>query len=431
MKKTILLLFFIFSSVTVYAFSISLKNAPTAEILSYLAEEHGKNIVLSDNIETNTTLRIENSDFDSVLKSITRANKLTSAYENQIYFIGHKKDDKEPNRGLNPELLKPKLITKTIKLDYAKAAEVIESLTKGSGNFLSENGYLHFDDRSNSLIIKDSSESMKNIVKLIRNLDRPTEQIAIEARIVTISSENLQELGVRWGMFSPANGHHKIAGSLEANGLPNTNHLNVNFPVNNAASLALQVAKINGRVLDLELTALEQENNVEIIASPRLLTTNKKPASIKQGTEIPYVLYNRKDEVKNIEFKEAVLGLQVTPHISNDKQILLDLVVTQNSPNSTSSTVHGLVTIDKQELNTQVFAQHGETIVLGGIFQHLTAKGEDRVPILGSIPVIKKLFSHSSDKISKRELVIFVTPYIVKNGKPQISSHSPHKLPPK
>ncbi|WGE36234.1 type IV pilus secretin PilQ [Actinobacillus genomosp. 1] len=431
MKRMILLLFFMLSSVIAHAFSISLKNAPTAEILSYLAEEYGKNIVLSDNIETNTTLRIENSDFDSVLKSITRANKLTSAYENQIYFISHKKDERATSVGVDAELLKPKLITKTIKLDYAKAAEVIESLTKGSGHFLSENGYLHFDDRSNSLIIKDSPESMKNIVKLIRNLDKPTEQIAIEARIVTISSENLQELGVRWGIFSPANGHHKIAGSLEANGLPNTNRLNVNFPVNNAASIALQVAKINGRVLDLELTALEQENDVEIIASPRLLTTNKKPASIKQGTEIPYVLYNRKDEVKNIEFKEAVLGLQVTPHISNDNQILLDLIVTQNSPNSAASTINGLVTIDKQELNTQVFAQHGETIVLGGIFQHLAAKGEDRVPILGSIPVLKKLFSHSSDRISKRELVIFVTPYIVKNEKQQISSHSSQKLPPK
>ena len=431
MKRMILLLFFMLSSVIAHAFSISLKNAPTAEILSYLAEEYGKNIVLSDNIETNTTLRIENSDFDSVLKSITRANKLTSAYENQIYFISHKKDERATSVGVDAELLKPKLITKTIKLDYAKAAEVIESLTKGSGHFLSENGYLHFDDRSNSLIIKDSPESMKNIVKLIRNLDKPTEQIAIEARIVTISSENLQELGVRWGIFSPANGHHKIAGSLEANGLPNTNRLNVNFPVNNAASIALQVAKINGRVLDLELTALEQENDVEIIASPRLLTTNKKPASIKQGTEIPYVLYNRKDEVKNIEFKEAVLGLQVTPHISNDNQILLDLIVTQNSPNSAASTINGLVTIDKQELNTQVFAQHGETIVLGGIFQHLAAKGEDRVPILGSIPVLKKLFSHSSDRISKRELVIFVTPYIVKNEKQQISLHSSQKLPPK
>ncbi|WP_150539145.1 type IV pilus secretin PilQ [Actinobacillus vicugnae] len=417
MQKTILLCFFISFSTLANGFSLSLKNAPTAEVISYLAEEHGKNIVLSDNIETNTTLRIEHSDFDNVLKSIVRANHLTSSYEQQIYFIHNKKDEKVPASVLNPEILKPKLITKTIKLNYAKAAEVIESLTKGSGNFLSENGYLHFDDRSNSLIVKDSSASMKNIVKLIKNLDKPTEQIAIEARIVTISSESLQELGVRWGMFSPTNGHHKITGALEANGLPNSNHLNVNFPVNNAASIALQVAKINGRVLDLELTALEQENNVEIIASPRLLTSNKKTASIKQGAEIPYVLYNRKDEVKNIEFKEAVLGLQVTPHISNDKQILLDLVVTQNSPNSNSSAVNGLVTIDKQELNTQVLAKHGETIVLGGIFQHLSTKGEERVPILGSIPVIKKLFSHSSDKISKRELIIFVTPYIVQNQK--------------
>ncbi|VEB25521.1 type II secretory protein [Actinobacillus lignieresii] len=200
MRKMIWSLLFILTPVMANTFSLSLKNAPTAEILSYLAEEYGKNIVLSDNIETNTTLRIENSDFDSVLKSITRANKLTSAYEKQIYFIGHKKDEKAAEAiGVNPDLLKPKLITKTIKLDYAKAAEVIESLTKGSGHFLSENGYLHFDDRSNSLIIKDSPESMKNIVQLIRNLDKPTEQIAIEARIVTISSENLQELGVRWG----------------------------------------------------------------------------------------------------------------------------------------------------------------------------------------------------------------------------------------
>lgn len=430
MKKIILLLSFMLPPAVANSFSISLKNAPTAEILGYLAEEYGKNIVLSDNIETNTTLRIENSDFDSVLRSIARANKLTSVYERPIYFISSNKDNKAFSATLNPELLKPKLSTKMIALKYAKAAEVIESLTKGSGNFLSENGYLYFDDRSNSLIIKESPESMKSIVKLIRNLDKPTEQIAIEARIVTISSENLQALGVRWGMFSPENRHHKIAGSLEANGLGSSHHLNINFPVNNAASIALQVARIDGRVLDLELTALEQENNVEIIASPRLLTTDKKPASIKQGTEIPYVLYNRKDEVKNIEFKEAVLGLQVTPHISSDNQILLDLIVTQNSPNSTSSTVHGLVTIDKQELNTQVFAKHGETIVLGGIFQHLVVKGEDRVPILGSIPVIKSLFSHSSDKISKRELVIFVTPYIVTTGKSQISLDSSQKLPP-
>ncbi|AKO40772.1 secretin [[Haemophilus] ducreyi] len=386
-----------------------------AEILSYLAEENMKNIVLSDQIDKNTTLRIENSHFDEIVESIVRANQLSKRKEKQIYFIGHLKEDKAIEKIDNGD--KPKLITQTIKLDYAKASEVIESLTKGkgNGNVLSEQGYLYFDERSNSLIIKDSPDSMKHILALIKNLDKPTEQIAIEARIVTISSQDLQELGVRWGMFSPSDDYHKVASSLETKGLTTANHLNVNFPVNNATSLALQVARINSRVLDLELTALEQENNVEIIASPRLLTTNKKPASIKQGAEIPYVLYNRKDEVKNIEFKEAVLGLQVTPHISADNQILLDLVVTQNSPNLNNTAVNGLITIDKQELNTQVFAKHGETIVLGGIFQHLTAKGEDRVPLLGSIPVLKKLFSHSTDKITKRELVIFVTPYLVQD----------------
>lgn len=418
MKKILLTLLFLCFPSAADTLSVSLKNAPTVEILRYLAEENGKNIVISDKIETYTTLRIENSNFDEIVKSIISANQLSSTQKNKIYFVHHKKEEStSPNKSV-VDLLpgKPKLVTKTIKLYYAKASEVIESLTQGNGSFLSENGYLHFDERSNSLIVKDNAASIKNITDLIRNLDKPTEQIAIEARIVTINSENLQELGVRWGMLSPGEGHHRIAGTLEGNGMAGTNNLNVNFPVNNASSVALQVARINSRVLDLELTALEQENDVEIIASPRLLTTNKKPASIKQGTEIPYVLYDKKDEVRNIEFKEAVLGLEVTPHISADKQILLDLVVTQNSPNSSASGgSSGLITIDKQELNTQVFAKHGETIVLGGIFQHLTAKGEDRVPVLGSIPVIKKLFSRSSNQISKRELVIFVTPYIAQN----------------
>lgn len=300
---------------------------------------------------------------------------------------------------------------KQVRLAYAKASEVAESLTKGYGQILSDGGYLHFDERSNSIIIKDNLDSVKAITRLIQQLDTPTQQIAIEARIVTISSEHLKELGVRWGMFAGGS-HHRVAGNLEGNGLE-TNNLNVNFPVlNNAASVALQVATIHSRLLDLELTALEQENSVEIIASPRLLTTNKQSASIKQGTEIPYAVYNKKADTFDLEFKEAVLGLEVTPQISAQQKVLLDLTVTQNSPSHKSGS-SGQPTIDKQELKTQVFAKNGETIVLGGVFQHLVAKGEDRVPILGSIPVLKHLFSQSSDRISKRELVIFVTPYIV------------------
>lgn len=427
MLRFFILLYLSCSFVLANTISLSLKNAPTSSILSYLSEESEKNIVLDGNIETLSTLRLENKSIDEIFKTISKMNKLLLTQEGDIVYI-HKKEDKptdvnippintlQNNMQNQPLVTTPKLITKTLKLHYAKASEVIESLTKGSGTFLSENGYIHFDERSNSLIVKDSAKSLKNIEHLVKQLDQPTEQIAIEARIVTISSEHLQELGVRWGMFSPEAGHYKFGGKLEGNGLNDvTNNLNVNFPVTGGASAVLQVASINSRVLDLELSALEQENSVEIIASPRLLTTNKKPASIKQGTEIPYVMYNTKSEATDVEFKEAVLGLEVVPHLSTQNQILLDLIVTQNSPNSQSGS-SGLITIDKQELNTQVFAKHGETIVLGGIFQHLTQKGEDKVPILGSIPFIKRLFSQTRDKISKRELVIFVTPYILQSN---------------
>ena len=423
--KIFWILLFISLPICAENISLRLKDAPIKETLTFIANELDKNIAIENDINYNITLRIENSDFDKILNSISKINQLHIKKEDNIYFITHKNEKLAissitDHNIENNRLALPKLTTKSIKLYYAKASEVIDSITKGAGNLLSENGYLHFDDRSNSIIIKDTPSSIQNITKLIKQLDAPTEQIAIEARIVTISSENLKELGVRWGMFSPTDNHHKFAGSLEGNNLT-TNNLNVNFPVSNAASAVLQVATINSRMLDLELTALERENSIEIIASPRLLTTNKKGASIKQGTEIPYAIYDKKSETTDLEFKEAVLGLEVTPHLSEHNQVLLDMVVTQNAPN-TQNGFSALTTIDKQELKTQVFAKDGETIVLGGVFQHLITKGEDKVPVLGSIPVLKHLFSQSRDKISKRELVIFVTPHIIKSPPIQLDN---------
>ena len=221
-------------------------------------------------------------------------------------------------------------------------------------------------------------------------------------------------------MFNPTENAHRIGGSLAGNGFDNIAHqLNVNLPTATTpvGSVALQVAKINGRLLDLELTALERENNVEIIASPRLLTTNKKSASIKQGTELPYIMVNEKSGTQSVEFREAVLGLEVTPHISQDKQILLDLVVSQNAPGGRVSYGLGeVVSIDKQEINTQVFAKDGETIVLGGVFHDTITKGVVKEPLLGEIPGIKRLFSKESERHQKRELVIFVTPHILRQG---------------
>ncbi|MBN6076638.1 type IV pilus secretin PilQ [Aggregatibacter actinomycetemcomitans] len=409
-------------------FSIRLKQAPLVPTLQQLALAHNTNLIIDDELQGTVSLQLENVDLDQLFRSVAKIKQLDLWQENGIYYFT-KGDTNAKFAGKMDEpfsLAAPiteesaPLTTATIKLHFAKASEVMKSLTGGSGSLLSPNGSITFDDRSNLLLIQDEPRSVRNIKKLVKELDKPIEQIVIEARIVTINDESLKELGVRWGIFSPTENAHRIGGSLAGNGFDNlVNQLNVNFPTTTtpAGSVALQVAKINGRLLDLELTALERENNVEIIASPRLLTTNKKSASIKQGTELPYILVNEKSGSQSVEFREAVLGLEVTPHISQDKQILLDLIVSQNSPGS--RVAYGLgevVSIDKQEINTQVFAKDGETIVLGGVFSDTITKGTDKVPVLGDIPGIKHLFSKGSERHQKRELVIFVTPHILRKG---------------
>ena len=409
-------------------FSIRLKQAPLVPTLQQLALTQNVNLIIDDELQGTVSLQLENVDLDQLFRSVAKIKQLDLWQENGIYYLSKLDTSAKFATKMDEPFALPttmteeptQLTTATIKLHFAKASEVMKSLTGGSGSLLSPNGSLTFDDRSNLLLIQDEPKSITNLKKLIKELDKPIEQIAIEARIVTMNGESLKELGVRWGIFNPTENAHRIGGSLAGNGFDNiTNQLNVNFPTATtpAGSVALQVAKINGRLLDLELTALERENNVEIIASPRLLTTNKKAASIKQGTELPYILVNEKSGSQSVEFREAVLGLEVTPHISQDKQILLDLVVSQNAPGS--RVAHGLgevVSIDKQEINTQVFAKDGETIVLGGVFHDTITKNVDKVPLLGDIPGIKRLFSKESERHQKRELVIFVTPHILRQG---------------
>ena len=419
-----LILWTTYSAAENRVFSLRLKQAPMVATLQQLALEQNTNLMIDDELEGTLSLQLDNVDFDRLLRSVAKIKGLSFYQENDIYYLGKPSQHEQYSEKITEPMAisgsETPLVSTTVKLHFAKASDVMKSLTTGSGSLLSPSGTITFDDRSNVLLIQDDARSLKNIKKLIAELDKPIEQIVIEARIVTITDESLKELGVRWGIFNPTEAAHRVSGSLDANGFSNiSNNLNVNFAttVTPAGSLALQVAKINGRLLDLELTALERENNVEIIASPRLLTTNKKSASIKQGTEIPYVVTNGKNDTQSVEFREAVLGLEVTPHISKDNNILLDLLVSQNSPgNRVAYGQNEVVSIDKQEINTQVFAKDGETIVLGGVFHDTITKGVDKVPLLGDIPGIKHLFSKESERHQKRELVIFVTPHILKQG---------------
>lgn len=424
-------------------FSLVLKRAPLVSTLHYLAQQQDINLVIDDKLEGNINLNLNDTNFDHVLQAIGKIHRLhIEKFEGNYFIRSTDNISSNPTKSSTMTtkmktqqtalLANSQLTTVKIPLHYAKASELIQTLNGNHGSLLSTEGKITFDEYSNNLIIKEHPNTLANLRQIIQQLDQPTRQVLIEARIVTISDESMRELGSRWGLFDPTDRIQHIGGKLEANGFNTlTDHLNVNFASEyaNAASISLHITKLSSRLLDLELTALERENNVNIIASPRLLTTNQQRASIKQGTEIPYLINNSKNETQSVEFREAVLGLEVTPHISQNNTILLDLLISQNSPGSSVSYGNQqLTTIDKQEIQTQVLARHGETIVLGGVFHDTRVDGQDKVPLLGDIPIIKHLFSKDSQRHTKRELVIFVTPYITNPQQKQAITLQNHPM---
>lgn len=316
-----------------------------------------------------------------------------------------------------------------IKVHFAKASDIAEMIGgSGTVNMLSERGSISIDERTNALLIRELPENIKVIREIIESLDIPVKQVQIEARIVTVNEGNLDELGIRWGMSSKNGSHTVVGGSIEGNmntiGLYEpedgtemiNNFLNVNLGATaaNASSIAFQVAKLgSGTLLDLELSAMQRESKAEIISSPRLITTNKKTAYIEQGTEIPY-LESSSSGATTVAFKKAVLSLKVTPQITPDNRLVLDLSVTQDRPGDVVKTGTGeAVAINTQRIGTQVLVNNGETVVLGGIFQHSLTNTIDKVPLLGDLPFLGALFRRSYQQLGKSELLIFVTPQVV------------------
>ena len=286
---------------------------------------------------------------------------------------------------------------------------------------MSTRGSVAVDERTNTLLLRDTIDSITMAKQLINELDVPVKQVLIESRMVTVRDNVDEQLGVRWGLTGrqgdgSLSGSAVAANNINAGVIPElSDRLNVNLPVANAAGrIGLQIASLmDGTILDLELSALETENRGEIIASPRITVANQQEAYIEQGTEIPYV-QSTSSGATAVEFKKAVLSLKVTPHITPDNRIILDLVVTQDTRGETVSTSTGpAVAIDTQEIKTQVLVENGETIVLGGIFQQISTNDITKVPWLGDIPVVGGLFRNKVKIEQKRELLIFVTPKIV------------------
>jgi type IV pilus assembly protein PilQ len=408
--------------------SLDFQDVPVRQVLQIIAQVNGFNLVTTDTVNGNVTISLSGVPWDQALDMILKIRGLDKRLEGNILLIAPTEElsARETQQLQSKQQVQnlAELKSAYIEINYAKAGEIATILKTSDGGILSSRGNVTVDARTNTILIRDTLESIDEARRVINALDIPVKQVLIESRMVTVRDNVDEQLGVRWG-FTGASGDNSVSGSLIGadtagqGSVPDIgDRLNVNLPVSSAAgSIGFQIANLlDGNILDLELSALEAENKGEIIASPRITVANQQEAYIEQGTEIPFVQATSSGAT-SVEFKKAVLSLKVTPHITPDNRIILNLVVTQDTRGDTVSTSTGpAVAIDTQEISTQVLVENGETIVLGGIFQQVSTNDVSKVPLLGDIPYFGNLFKTTSTIEQKRELLIFVTPKIIEEG---------------
>jgi len=410
------------------AISLNFQDIPVRTVLQLIADFNGFNLVITDSVSGNITLRLDDVPWEQALDIILKVKGLGKRLDGNVLMIAPAAELAAKKRAQleseNEVASLAPLYSEFIQINYAKAADVSAMLSSGNISLLSPRGAASVDSRTNTLLIKDTAAVIDAVKNMVEILDIPVRQVVIEARMVTVDDSVGLELGVKWGMTS-VDSESGTSGSIE--GIEGTqsgsssigDRLNVNLPVTDAAgTIAFKIAKLaSGDILDLELSALESENKAEIIASPRITTADQQTAYIEQGTEIPYV-ESASSGATSVAFKKAVLSLTVTPQITPDNKVILDLVITQDSVGETVAAGTGsAVAIDTQKIGTQVLVDNGETLVLGGIYQQRTSRDVTKVPLLGDIPYLGALFRTTNDQSTKSELLIFVTPRIVMQTK--------------
>ena len=422
--------------------SLNFQDIEVRAVLQLISDFTGLNMVTSDSVQGNLTLRLKNVPWDQALDLILKTKGLAMRKAGNVIMIApaqeiaaQEKLELEANKQI--EELAP-IKTEIIQINYAKAQGMADLLTS-KGGILSQRGSTTVDQRTNTLLLSDTADRLTEARSLITRLDIPIRQVMIESRIVIADDDFAKDLGVRFGVTSINDSNGDLifgSGSLDAtdhmagsalDNLATTNNpypieipmgaggipqrMNVNMPVigNNAGRIALSILSSN-TLLDLELSALQLEARGEVISNPRVITANQKEALIQQGTEIPY-LQASSSGAATIAFKEAVLQLKVTPQITPDDRIILDLKVNKDSVGQLFA---GVPSIDTKEVETQVLMDNGETVVLGGIYEQVTRNESDRVPFFGDLPFIGVLFRSTRERNEKSELLIFVTPRILK-----------------
>lgn len=380
-------------------------DVPVVQVLQALAAQEERNLVVSPDVSGTLSLNLTRVPWRQALNTVVASAGLILREERGIFYVHTASWQREQEARKEQEQIKRQLdaplLSRSISLSYADAGE----LQKAAEKLLSPKGSLSVDKRTNRLLARDNQAVLDSLQLWAEQMDMPVEQVELAAHIVTITEKSLRELGVKWN----------LAESAGAGSVGQATTLSADLSVSQATThVGFNIGRINGRLLDLELSALEQKQQVEIIASPRLLASHMQPASIKQGSEIPYQVSSGESGATSVEFKEAVLGMEVTPVVLPGGRVRLKLHISENMPGQVLQQENGeTLAIDKQEIETQVEVKSGETLTLGGIFSQKNKTGSDSVPGLGKIPWFGQFFRHDGKDNERRELVVFITPRLV------------------
>ena len=430
--------------------SLNFQDIEVRAVLQIIADFTGLNVVVSDTVQGNLTLRLQNVPWDQALDIILQTKGLTQRQNGNVIFIAPS-EEVIAREKLELEALKAKeelepLQSAVIQVNYAKAEEMAALIKEQSSgeedtNLLSARGQISADPRTNNLLVVDIPGKIADVRALIQQLDIPVRQVLIDSRIVIANDDFSKELGVRWGFTgiqrTDDNGLAAISGSAGANdqitssaignlietGQPFpidvpalADRLGVDLGVGGTSRLALALLG-QDYLIDLELTALQAEGRGEILSNPRVVTTDRKEASIVQGQKVPF---NTLDEAGNTvtEFEDVNLELKVTPQITPDGRVILDLEIKKDEVVGTAP--NGELILGNREVVTQALVDNGETVVLGGVFEKVTRNNVDKVPFLGDLPAIGRLFRRNQQENTKLELLIFVTPQVIKQGGIQV-----------
>jgi len=427
--------------------TLNFQDLETRAVLQLIADFSGLNIVVSDTVQGSVTLRLQNVPWDQALDIVMTTKGLDMRRNGNVIIVAPAEEiaareqaELEALQAL--QTLEP-LRSEFIQVNYAKAAE-LATLIQGGGmsSMLSDRGSVAIDERTNTLLVNDTAGSLSNVRRLVTTLDIPVRQVLIESRVVIVNDDYSRELGVRFGATAVndngGNGLIGLTGTGSGAGSmvgtptigtpggsalpvpvpPQAARYNVNLPVASpAGSVALAILG-SDYLVDLELTALQAEGDGRVISTPRIVATNQREARILQGTEIPYQ-ESSSSGATTTSFKEAVLSLMVVPQITPDDRIIMDLTITKDSVGEvvSSGNAGGFIpSIDTRELVTQVVVEDGQTVVLGGVYETEIINNVDKVPGLGNIPGLGYLFRKKSTSNNNAELLIFVTPKILRDG---------------